>query len=144
VGNRYHPDRFPLAFIIGEEKGLVFHDGAAQGSAELVVVERSLGLAGYVEVVAGIQCAIAEVFCRAAVKGVGAALGDNVDDRAGIASVFGLEIGEHVQFGNGVDRKNGGRRAEDSSLVNCGIVAVSIIHVGAVEQIVVRAAAGAV
>ena len=103
-------------------------------------MERRLGLTRNVEVVTGIERAVAKVFSRAAVKSVGTALGDDVDHCARIPAIFGLEIRKHIEFGDGINRKNGGRRSEYSCLVDRWVVAVAVIHVGTVEQIVVRAA----
>ena len=43
VGNCDHPDRFPLAFIIGEEKGLVFHDGPPKEAPNWLLWNGALG-----------------------------------------------------------------------------------------------------
>ena len=75
---------------------------------------------------------------------IGAALGDDVDDGAGVATIFGLEVGEHVHFGDGVDGENGRGRAEDARLIDGWVIAVAVIHVGAIEQVVVGAATGAI
>src|SRR5579872_2157439 len=137
-------DWFALAFVVGIKEGLVFDDGAAERRSKLVVVEWSFRLTAEVEVVAGIECVVAEVLRCSTVKRVGAALGHDVDYGAGVTSVFRLEVGKYVDFGDGVDRQNCGRRSEHASLVDGRVVAVSIVHVGAVEKIVVGAAAGAV
>ena len=75
---------------------------------------------------------------------IGAALGDNVHNGAAVASILGLVIREHTQFADGVDGENGGRIAEHSCFVDRWIVTVPVIHVGAIEQVIVRASAGAV
>src|SRR6202030_3739074 len=78
-------DVFALAFIGAEEEGFVADDFAADGAAELVVVEGVL-LDGFrVEEVAGVEGVVAEEFVDAAVEVVGAGAGDEVDDGAGIA-----------------------------------------------------------
>ena len=72
---------------------------------------------------------------------VGTAFGHDVDHSTAVASVLGFEVREHAQLGDGIDRQNSRRIAEHSGLVNCRIVAEAVVHVGAVEQIVVRTAA---
>ncbi len=72
------------------------------------------------------------------------ALGDDVDHGAAVAAILGLHIGDNAQFGNGVERENGCRVAEDARFIDGRIVAETIVHVGAVEQEIVGAAAGAV
>ena len=75
---------------------------------------------------------------------VGAALGHDVDHGAAVASVLRLEIREHVHFGNRIERQDGRGIAKHAGLVDGRIVAVAVVHVGAVQQIIVGAAARAV
>ena len=49
-----------------------------------------------------------------------------------------------MEFGDGFDGQNGGRSSEHTGFVDGRIVAVAVVHVGAVEQEIVGAAARAV
>src|SRR5262249_14988396 len=83
---------FTHAFVIDEEKCFVFYDGAAQGTAELIVVERLLGFGNLIEVIARVQVRVAKELQGGAVQRIRTALGDNVNDAAGAATVFRFEI----------------------------------------------------
>src|SRR5579863_6329153 len=76
--------------------------------------------------------------------GVAAALGNDVDDRTGAATILRLEIGGHAHLSDGFHRKNGGGGAKHAGLVDGWIVAIAVVHVGAIEEEVVGAAAGSV
>src|ERR1700686_1651253 len=78
LGDGHDSDRLLLAFVVDVEECLVFDDRPTQGGAVLVVVEWRLGLAGRIEIVARIQCIVAEIFTRSSVQGVGSTLGHNV------------------------------------------------------------------
>ena len=132
------------AFVINKEKRLIAENGPAQRTAKLVIVERVLRVRLGVEKIARVERVIAEILEPAAVKLVGATLGDDVDDRTGVAPVLRFVIGEHPEFGHRFDGKNGGRRAEDPGLIDGRVIAVAVVHVGAVQQEVVRAAASPV
>ena len=136
---------FAHGLVIDEEKGLVFLQGAAQGAAKLVVVERLLRAVGLsVEVISRIQHRVAKEFQPGPVPIIGAAFGDDVDHRASATAVFGLEVGGDAQFGNRFHRQNRRRRAENACFVDGGVVAVAIVHVRAIEQEIVGAPAGTV
>ncbi len=107
-------------------------------------MERGLGQAGRIEVVACIQRAVPEVVRCAAVNRVRTALGNDIDDCACAPAVLRCEVREHIHFGNGVDGKNRGRRPEDAGFVNRRVIAVAVIHVSAIQQVIVGPAAGAV
>jgi len=98
---------FLLAFVIQEEKSLVFHDRAADRASELVVVKRRFGLIAQVEEIARVQHVVAEILKGAAVDLVSSAAGDDVHHRAAVASVFRLEIGEHGHVAHGINRQDG-------------------------------------
>src|SRR5713226_3653756 len=49
-----------------------------------------------------------------------------------------------MHFRHGVKGQNGGGRSEHTGFVDGRVVAVTVVHVGSVEQVVVGAAAGAV
>ena len=107
-------------------------------------MKRVLGLVDGVEVVARAESAVAEVLEGATVNCVVAALGDDVDRRAGAAAELGFRAAGDGNLGQRVNGKNGGGAAPDAGLIDGRQVAVAIVHVGAVEQIVVGAAAVAV
>ena len=103
-----------------------------------------LGLRDSVEVVARSQVAVAEILEDAAMDLVGAALGNDVDGCAGTAAELCFRAAGDGNLSQCVDGKNGGRTAPDAGLVDRRQIAVAVVHVGAVEQIVVGAAAVAV
>src|SRR5258706_4895565 len=107
-------------------------------------MEWGFGLAGLIEVIASIQCAVSEVLSGGTVDCIRSTLGNDIDDRSSAAAVFRCEVREDIHFRNGVDRKNGRGRPEDSSFVNGWVIAVTVVHIGAVQQIIVGAATGAV
>ena len=140
---------FADAFVIDEEERLVLNDGTAKGAAELIVVKRFLRLAsrlirGGIEIIAGVEGGVAEEFESRAVELVGAAFGDDVDDATGAAAVFRFEVGSDAKFGDGFDGENRCGGAERAGFVDGGVIAVAVVHVRAVEQEVVGAAARAV
>ena len=62
-------------------------------------------------------------FVDVPVHGVGAGLGDYVDDRPGIAAVFGIEgVGDHPEFFDRIGRWLDGRQVHED------IVTVSAVH----------------
>jgi hypothetical protein len=73
-----------------------------------------------------------------------AAPGHDVDDCARIPAVLCLVIRQHAQLGYRVNRENRRRIAEYTRLIDGRLIAETVIHVGAVKQEVVGAAAGAV
>src|SRR5580658_11159192 len=81
AGDRYHSHWLPLAFIIDVVERLVFDDRATQRRAKLIVMERRPRLADRIEIIAGIERIVTEIFCRASMELIHAALGDDVDDR---------------------------------------------------------------
>ena len=107
-------------------------------------MEQGLGRTDRVEIIPRIQSVVTEIFSGRAVNFIGAAFGDNINDRAGVASIFGLEVRKNVDFGHCVDRKDGRGRAKYSRLIDGRVIAVAVIHVSAVEQVVVRASASSV
>src|SRR5208337_3040847 len=63
-----------LAFVVAEEKGLVFDNRSAQRAAELVVVEGGFGSGGGVEEVARVHGVVAQIIRRRPVQFVGSGL----------------------------------------------------------------------
>ena len=111
-----------LAFIVGEEEGFVFLDGAADGGAELILAQ-GIGLRSDLQERAGIGGAVLEIVVERAVEIVAAGFGDDVDDAAEGAAVFGAEaVVDYAEFAYGFLRRSGTLRA-------CGGVDV----VGAVD-----------
>src|ERR1700722_1516220 len=86
-----------IHFIVEKEECSIFNDWTANREPELMTnigIHRST-----VRTIGGIKpvaCATKSVptseVVRVAVQAVGAALGDNVDDRAGISAVFGVKV----------------------------------------------------
>src|SRR5258706_12303955 len=75
------------AFIIGEEKSLIFFDRPAHGAAELVAAKRRD--IQRIEKVPGVESAVAVKIEGASVNLVGARLGNRVDDATGTPAVLG-------------------------------------------------------
>ena len=72
-----------MALVVAEEERLVLEHRAAEGAAELVLLEVRLGAAGaVVEEVVGVEGVVAEELEGAAVELVGARLDLQVDDAA--------------------------------------------------------------
>src|ERR1035438_10106698 len=107
-------------------------------------MEGSLGLAGNVEIIARIQRVISEILSCASVQRIGSALGYDIHHTASVAPVFRLKVGDHVYFCHCIEGQDRGRSSEYTRLVNGWIITESIIHIGSVEQVVVRSAARAV
>src|SRR5207244_13199150 len=87
-----------LEFFIEKEKCLVLEDRATDGIAKLIshirvhCRMRPAGIDGGVEPVAGAAETVPTAeLVDSAVKGIGTALGHDVDDGAGVAAVFGIE-----------------------------------------------------
>ena len=133
-----------LPFPGDEPERFILYNRAANRAAVLIIRKRVLRLIGSVEEVARAQRVIAEVLEGAAVKLVGAGLGDDVDRRAGAAAKLGLRTAGDRNLGQRIDRKDRDGTAPHAGLVDRRQVAIAVVHVGAVEQVVVGAAAIAV
>ena len=108
------------AFIRSEEECSVFLNGTAKSSAKLVLL---IVRGGRIEKASGIQRLIAEKLIGAAVPIVGAGFGDNIDDGAGVAAVFGVKgVGENAKFSDAIGRWLNGRRVHEQ------VVAVAAVH----------------
>ena len=93
--------------ISHKEEEFVFLHGAAESSAKLVLVQRRFRRTrhcrGIKEIVVSVEGSIPEKFKRAAVKIVGAGLGDDVDVGAGIAAVACIVVRSlNLELLNGV------------------------------------------
>src|SRR5207302_2370612 len=75
---------------------------------------------------------------------VSARLGHDIHDRARISPVFRFAAADHRDLSQRVDGQNGGRCAKYPSFVDGRIVAIPIVHVRAIEQVIVGAAAIAI
>ena len=85
--------RFPEAFKVHEEEQLVPEDGAAEGRAELVLMEDALSNAWSLLLqVSRCQGLILVVGVKAAVELVGAALGHHDDFAAVDVAIFGVGV----------------------------------------------------
>jgi hypothetical protein len=129
-------------FGVEEEEGPVAavvefgdDDGAAEGAAELVEAEGgAAGAAAVGEEVVGVEFVVAEEFVGGEVEVVGATFGDDVEDAAGGAAIFGgeaigfdLELLDHVGVGvdDGLVLAGGGiGGAVEEELVRVGALAV--------------------
>ena len=134
---RRHAEVFLQPLDAAEEEQAVLLNRAAKAGAELVPAERRR-LAPSIEEVARVHRAVAEEFESGSMDVVRAALGHEADDATHRPSVIGrIRIGDDTELLDRFDaqgrfgRRDGGRS---------GIAA----HVGAVEQVAVRAEAHAV
>ncbi len=117
-------------FEVAEEEGVLLPDGAARGGAVLVAAERRRRGSG-VEVVSGVERAVAEEAVCRAVDPVGSAARDGVDDAAGGLAVLGGEVaGEDGELGDGVYAEVD---ADDGAGTAVGVV----VDADAVEAVVV-------
>ena len=97
-----------------------------------------------VEDVARVEHIVAQEFKHRAVNIIGARFSNQVYNRAGVAPVLGLEVRQHRRFGDGFDGQDGCGRAEDAGFVDGRQVAIAVVHVCAVEQVIIRTPAIAV
>ncbi len=111
--------------IVGEEEQLVLLDRAADGAAEVVVVDS--GHRG-LEEVAGVEIAVLNELVDGAVELVGSRLQDHVSDRAGAASQI-----HRVVAGGDVHRLNGFQR-RDQNLQQAG----ALVVVDALDLVIIR------
>ena len=90
-GDAGDADELADSLVVAEEEEAVAEDGEAEGSA--IEVAAVLGLAaGGGEVVAGVEVFVAEELEEAAVEGVGAGAGGDVDDAAVEAAELGGDV----------------------------------------------------
>ena len=110
----------PPAFVVDKEEGLVAPDGTAEIGAELIISETWGTVAG-AEKLAGIEGTISNKVIRYAVKGVGAALGDEFD--AGRAVTVGCvhEVDLYFELLQRIEGKRNGRIVD---VGNCKVRAV--------------------
>ena len=103
-------------------------------------MELRLGLACRVKEISRIQRAVAEIFDQRTMQFIRPAFGYDIDYRARIPPVLSLEIRDHAQLRHRINGQNGRWCAEYSGFVDRRIIAVAVVHVGTVEQEVIRAA----
>ena len=90
------------AFVVAEEEELVGANGSSERAAELVALK--LGNGALVEVVARIECAVADEFKCGAVQFVGARSRDDADLRAIALAVGGaIGVGRNVELAHSID-----------------------------------------
>src|SRR5258708_4299710 len=109
------------SFIGREEESPIFLDRSAKRTSKLVLLV--IG-PPQVEVAFGIEQLVAQEFVSVAMKGVGSGLGDDVDDGARVAPVFGVErIGQDAEFRDAVGSRLNSRGG------NKQIVAIASVDV---------------
>ncbi len=93
----------PKALVIGEEKGVVFLDRTAEGSAKLVLHEvRHVARVPH----AGIEKRISKIFVKRTVEHIRARASNNVNLRsAGAAELSRIIARLHLEFLNGIRRR---------------------------------------
>ncbi len=78
----------PSSFVRGKEESSVFHDRPPESSSELVLfVVRP----AEIKVTFGVKHLVAQELINAAVPAIGPGLGNDINYRAGVASVLGVE-----------------------------------------------------
>jgi hypothetical protein len=98
--------------VCGEEECFSTNERPAQGSAELVALER-VRFRRQLEEVAGIQCVVPQEFECLSPELVGTRLSDDIDDRAGHVAVLRAERGVvDLEFLNARNRRLEHQRAE--------------------------------
>src|SRR5258708_38271203 len=105
---RRYPVHNPPPFIRSKEESPVFHDRSAEGASELVLfVIRP----AEIQIALRIKHLVSKELINASVPAIGPGLGNDINYRAGVASVLGVErIGKDAKFSNTVRRRlNGGR-----------------------------------
>src|ERR1039458_3912415 len=143
-GGHYHslardPLAYTAAFIRDKEECPVLPERTAESPTELVLVELRLDR---VEVPLRVEHFVAEILIHVAVPPVGARLGDDVDDSAGVASVLRVEgIADHAKFFDGVRRGLNGGQVDELVV---GVAAVDTEIIGAITATVDGNGSGAV
>ena len=133
------------AFVVGEEEGVVFPDGTAEGPAELVADENWLrrlageGVGRRSEGSDGVEDCVAEIVPCLTVKLIGTAANADIDDAAcGAAILCGVVVGFDTEFVDGVRGRRDGLVGESLIRGSVGVV------VDTVEKEVVEFAALAI
>src|SRR5689334_20836747 len=91
IGNaraRIQSDSFALTFVSEVKERLISFDRTTNRAAELIVAERSLRIWFGIEDVPRVELVVPEKLEEGTVKVVCAGLGDDVDDRAGVAAIL--------------------------------------------------------
>src|ERR1700704_2042316 len=133
----YDPHALPLPLVIQEKECFILHDGAAKRTAELVVMKRGFRSRRHVKKVPSVKRVVAEILEPGSMKLVRSTLGHNVDHSSAVSSVLCLEVRKYAHLANSVDWQNCRRRGENAALVDGRVITVAVVHVRAVEQIIV-------
>src|SRR5207245_9337647 len=98
VGQGRNALRLPDAFVIGEEECVVPHDRSANRCAKLIPLERRNGKRAVIEVILGVQLAVAKKLVHTAVKLICPRARNGVDDSSGglavLRRVVSAQIGD--------------------------------------------------
>src|SRR6185503_12983639 len=97
-----------------------------------------------IEEITRIEFVVSEKLEKGTVKVVRARLGDDIHGSAGVTTKLGFDVCLNCRFGNGFDWQDGCWRSEDTRFIDGRQISIAIVHVGAIEQIVVCAPAIAV
>src|SRR5262249_11099799 len=106
--------------------------------------ERSLGIRLSIEEVPGIERIISHKLESRTMNLIGTRFGDYVDGGAGVAPIFRFKIRENSDLGNCFDRQDRRWSPEYPSFVDRGKVAVTIVHISAIEQVIISPASIAI
>src|SRR5947209_4883448 len=135
---------FALPLVGQEKEGFVLDDGTAERAAKLVIVEWILWKGGNIEVVAGVEGTVAKVFECGAVELICSRFGYQVYDGARIPARLRVDPGEDRYFSQRIKRQKSGRSSPDTWFIDGRIVVVIVIHIDAIEKMVIRFAPAAV
>ena len=92
------------AFIAREEEQFIFLDWSAHNTAKLIALESWNFLVRRIEVVLGVECAVAQEFKAGTMKCVRSRIGDHVHHTARNQSVFGaVVVGRDGEFPDCID-----------------------------------------
>src|ERR1700682_5018357 len=117
------------AFIVPENKGLVFLNGPAQRTSILMATEG--WNRAYVEVVLGIQRSVPHKLVSAAVNLIGARARDRADHAPGSSSVLGYWIG--CNYGELLDRVHAQISTQHAARTGVGVV----IYIDSVQKVAI-------
>ena len=98
------PEPLAQSFIGGEEEQFIFFDRSTDNTAELIPLESRNFLARRIEIVLGIERAVAQEFKSGAMECVGSRIGDHVHHTARDQPIFGaVVVGRDGEFANRID-----------------------------------------
>src|SRR6185503_1013034 len=117
---------------------------ATKRASELIVSERRLRIGIKIKDVSSVEFVVTEKLEQGTVKIVCSRLGDDVHSCAAVTTKLGFDVCLYGSFRNGLDWQNGCGSSEHAGFVDRRQVSVAVVHVRAIEQVIVCAPAIAV